>query len=92
MIHIDRISREKANGASVNVGVHPSKVHQCGISQRTTLYATVFSTCEQVEIVKLKLDKDRRKILERKAKPKLAEEKKAAGKHKEKDVQSMDTS
>ena len=46
----------------------------------------------QVEIVKLKLDKDRRKILERKAKPKLAEEKKAAGKHKEKDVQSMDTS
>ena len=26
VIHIDRISREKANGASVNVGVHPSKV------------------------------------------------------------------
>lgn len=46
----------------------------------------------QVEIVKLKLDKDRRKILERKARPKLAEEKKAAGKHKEKDLQSMDTS
>ena len=45
----------------------------------------------QVEIVKLKLDKDRRKILERKAKPKLADEKKGAGKHKEKDVQ-MDTS
>ncbi len=40
----------------------------------------------QVEIVKLKLDKDRRKILERKAKPKLADEKKGAGKHKEKDV------
>ncbi len=45
----------------------------------------------QVEIVKLKMDKDRRKILERKAKPKIADEKKAAGKHKEKDVQ-MDTS
>ena len=26
MIHIDRISREKANGASVQVGVNPSKV------------------------------------------------------------------
>lgn len=45
----------------------------------------------QVEIVKLKLDKDRRKILERKAKPKIADEKKGAGKHKEKDVK-MDTS
>ena len=26
MLHIDRISREKANGASVQVGIHPSKV------------------------------------------------------------------
>jgi ribosomal protein uL24 len=26
VIHIDRINREKANGASVNVGIHPSKV------------------------------------------------------------------
>lgn len=40
--------------------------------------------------MKLKLDKDRRKILERKAKPKLADDK-GVGKHKEKDVQ-MDTS
>ncbi|XP_064382348.1 large ribosomal subunit protein uL24-like [Halichondria panicea] len=70
VLHLERIQREKANGASVNVGIHPSKV----------------------EITKLKLDKDRRKILERKAKAKLAEEKKGAGKHKEKDVQSMDTS
>lgn len=33
MIHIDRISREKANGASVQVGVHPSKVSdvQCDV-------------------------------------------------------------
>ena len=44
----------------------------------------------QVEITKLKLDKDRRKILERKARPKLAE--KGMGKHKEKDVsQPMDS-
>jgi len=47
--------------------------------------------CVQVEIVKIKLDKDRKKILERKARPKLADEKKGAGKHKEKDVQ-MDSS
>lgn len=70
VLHLERIQREKANGASVNVGIHPSKV----------------------EISKLKLDKDRRKILDRKAKAKLADEKKGAGKHKEKDVQSMDTS
>ncbi len=44
VIHIDRITREKANGATVNVGIHPSKVI----------------------ITKLKLDKDRKNILERK--------------------------
>merc|ERR1739840_65218 len=44
-VYIERIQREKANGANVHVGIHPSK--------------TV--------IVKLKLDKDRKKILERKA-------------------------
>jgi len=26
VIYIERIQREKANGASVNVGIHPSKV------------------------------------------------------------------
>ena len=44
VIHIERIHREKANGATVQVGIHPSKV----------------------EITKLKLDKDRKRILERK--------------------------
>lgn len=39
-----------------------------------------------MEITKLKADKDRRKILERKAKPKLLEKEKGMGKHKEKDV------
>ena len=29
VIHIERIQREKANGASVNVGIHPSKVNIC---------------------------------------------------------------
>merc|ERR1712095_131411 len=42
-VYIERIQREKANGASVYVGIHPSKV------------------C----IVKLKMDKDRKKILDR---------------------------
>merc|ERR1711935_569169 len=42
-VYIERIQREKANGASVYVGIHPSKV------------------C----IVKLKMDKDRKKILVR---------------------------
>uniref|UniRef100_A0A7E4VCL0 KOW domain-containing protein n=1 Tax=Panagrellus redivivus TaxID=6233 RepID=A0A7E4VCL0_PANRE len=45
VIHIDKITREKANGATVHVGVHPSKV----------------------TVVKLKLDADRKNLLERKA-------------------------
>ncbi|ESO95130.1 hypothetical protein LOTGIDRAFT_189002 [Lottia gigantea] len=45
VIYVERIQREKANGATVHVGIHPSKV----------------------VVVKLKMDKDRKKILERKA-------------------------
>ena len=45
-IYIERIQREKANGATTNVGIHPSKV----------------------AIVKLKMDKDRKNILDRRAK------------------------
>ncbi len=44
VIHIERITREKVNGATVNVGVDPSKV----------------------VITKLKIDKDRKALLERK--------------------------
>ena len=82
VVHIERIQREKANGATVPVGVHPSKVWLIMVWGKRVTIGT--GTLPQVEIVKLKLDKDRRKILERKAKPKLAEK----GKHK--DV--MDTS
>merc|ERR1711957_609847 len=44
VIHIERLQREKANGATVPVGFDPSKV----------------------EVVKLKIDKDRKAILARK--------------------------
>merc|ERR1712137_906735 len=44
VIHIERVTREKSNGSTVNVGIHPSNV----------------------VITKLKLDRDRRAILERK--------------------------
>merc|ERR1711903_403863 len=44
LIHIERVTREKSNGSTVNVGIHPSNV----------------------SITKLKLDKDRRAILDRK--------------------------
>jgi len=67
IIHIERIQREKANGSSVPVGIHPSKV----------------------EIVKLKLDKDRKKILERKNRARLMEQVK--GKHQEEDIETMET-
>merc|ERR1711968_83982 len=51
VIHIERVTREKSNGSTVNVGIHPSNV----------------------VITKLKLDKDRRAILERKDTSKATE-------------------
>merc|ERR1719164_109941 len=61
VIHIERLQREKANGVTINIGFHPSKV----------------------EVVKLKLDKDRKKILARK--DTKAGEEKGKGKYKETD-------
>ncbi|KAI8393870.1 translation protein SH3-like domain-containing protein [Radiomyces spectabilis] len=46
VIHIDRVTREKVNGATVPIGIHPSKV----------------------VVTKLKVDKSRQAILDRKAK------------------------
>merc|ERR1719197_1890083 len=45
-IHIERVTRDKANGQTVQIGIHPSKV----------------------VITKLKLDKDRKALLDRKNK------------------------
>ncbi|KAH0464118.1 hypothetical protein IEQ34_006904 [Dendrobium chrysotoxum] len=45
VIHIERVTREKVNGSTVNVGIDPSKV----------------------VITKLKLDKDRKSLIDRKA-------------------------
>ncbi|GIX83887.1 60S ribosomal protein L26 [Caerostris extrusa] len=67
VVHIERIQREKANGASVYVGIHPSKV----------------------VIVKLKMDKDRKLLLERRARGKQLAEK-GKGKHTEESV-AMET-
>ncbi|GFP78901.1 60S ribosomal protein l26-1 [Phtheirospermum japonicum] len=53
VIHIERITREKVNGSTVNVGIHPSKV----------------------VVTKLRLDKDRKSLLERKAKGRAAADK-----------------
>merc|ERR1712096_122237 len=50
-IHVKRVTRDKANGGTVNVGIHPSNV----------------------VITKLKLDKDRKNILDRKGKGKFSE-------------------
>merc|ERR1739842_185429 len=60
-IYIERIQREKANGASVYVGIHPSKV------------------C----VVKLKMDKDRKNILDRRAKGRAEATGKDKGKYTE---------
>lgn len=69
MIYIERIQREKANGATVPVGIHPSKV----------------------VIVKLKMDKDRKKIVERRAKGRLAALGKDKGKYTEESAASPAT-
>merc|ERR1712224_1158647 len=44
-IHIERVTRDKANGQTVPIGIHPSKV----------------------VITKIKLDKDRKALLDRKS-------------------------
>lgn len=68
VIYIERVQREKANGATVYVGIHPSKV----------------------VIVKLKMDKDRKQILDRRAEGKRVSEGKAKGKHTDESV-AMET-
>uniref|UniRef100_G3Q3C4 Ribosomal protein L26 n=1 Tax=Gasterosteus aculeatus aculeatus TaxID=481459 RepID=G3Q3C4_GASAC len=65
VIYIERVQREKANGTTVHVGIHPSKV----------------------VITRLKLDKDRKKILERKAKSRV--DGKEKGKYKEETIEKM---
>ncbi|XP_078431419.1 large ribosomal subunit protein uL24z-like [Wolffia australiana] len=64
VIHVERITREKVNGSTVNVGINPSKV----------------------VITKLKLDKDRKALLERKAKGRASATDKAKGKFSAEDV------
>jgi len=58
VIHIEKLVREKATGATVNIGVHPSKV----------------------VVTKLKLDKDREALLERKNRSSLEAAKGLKGK------------
>lgn len=69
-VYIERIQREKANGASVFVGIHPSKV------------------C----IVKLKMDKDRKGIIDRRAKGRAEATGKDKGKYTEESAAAMETS
>lgn len=68
VIHVDKVTRERANGSSVPVGIHPSNV----------------------EITKMKLSNNRKKILERKDRSKKTD----AGKGKitaaDKTMQQMD--
>jgi len=57
VIHVDRVQRDKSNGATVPIGVNPSKV----------------------VITEIKLDKDRRAILDRKDRTKNPSTRKEAG-------------
>ena len=45
VVHVDKITREKSNGATVHIGIHPSNL----------------------AITKLKMDNDRKKMIERKS-------------------------
>jgi large subunit ribosomal protein L26e len=62
VIHIERTQREKINGTTVNVGIHPSNC----------------------VITKLKLDKDRKTMLESRAASRASRQ--AADKHTEESV------
>ncbi|KAL0577867.1 60S ribosomal protein L26A [Marasmius crinis-equi] len=52
VIHVDRVQRDKSNGATSSIGIHPSNV----------------------VITTIKLDKDRRAILDRKNRNKTGED------------------
>lgn len=65
VIDIERITREKVNGSTVNVGIHPSNV----------------------VITKLKVDKDRKSLMDRKSKGRATH--KAKGKFTEEDVAAV---
>ena len=60
MVHVERVTREKSNGQSVPLGIHPSNC----------------------VVTKLKLDKDRESILDRK---KVGRELKGKQREKEKE-------
>ncbi|CAK7354112.1 unnamed protein product [Dovyalis caffra] len=64
VIHIERITREKVNGSTVNVGINPSKV----------------------VVTKLRLDKDRKSLLDRKAKGRAVGEKEKGTKFTAEDI------
>ena len=92
VVYIERIQREKANGATVYVGIHPSKV--CNYHFILECFKAVFIfnlvlgiykvTCSfQVSIVKLKMDKDRKLIIDRRAKGRAAATGKDKGKYTE---------
>ena len=71
VIHIERITREKVNGSTVNVGINASKV----------------------VITKLRLDKDRKSLLDRKAKGRAVGDKEKGTKFTAEDImQSVDWS
>ncbi|CAA7397649.1 unnamed protein product [Spirodela intermedia] len=67
VIHVERITREKVNGSTVNVGINPSKV----------------------VVTKLKLDKDRKALLDRKARGRASATDKAKGKFSAEEVVTL---
>ena len=96
-IHIERIQRDKASGQSVFVPIHPSNVRALSSAFACLLGSSLLfwclslarrryscEHCEQVVITKLKIDKDRKKLLEQKAATR--ERGVLKGKHKEADV------
>ena len=51
VVYIERIQREKANGANVHVGIHPSKVIISNLGRFLSIYLLkkmVFTFCQTV--------------------------------------------
>ena len=106
-VYIERIQREKANGASVYVGIHPSKVRNfhfqilpiefssnlpaVQLTKGLTRILIAQNCFLKVCIVKLKMDKDRKKILDRRAKGRAEATGKEKGKYTEETATAMES-
>lgn len=84
-IYVEKLQREKGNGTNVPVAIHPSNVSNIrktkAIASKPGAYPVPVGFGFQVMIVRLKMDSDRKKILDRRTKGRLAKLEQKKGKY-----------